>query len=310
MFHISSMNSIPSLLTYFKFQELSRHTLSISNPGYIESVLNNPLYRAISSSEFRAVLNQIKADVYTQGDEGETKEIPYLRKDGQVGIITIRGEITPYETIDTWLGPLPAWLFGMSSIEGIRNAFNTAYSDDSIKGIVLDIDSPGGFVKGVLNLSKYMADRRGKKPFYTFATEACSASYALGCACDIGKFVIDISGKAGSIGVLVSFVDDTEWLEKNLGVKRKTYVSSYSSRKDFFPPKDPEEKRILVDILDQQCLNFLRVVAENRETTVKNVQSVYGGGDGLIQIGSVAVDSGTVDKVGTLEQILLEINGV
>src|SRR3990170_7900497 len=57
---------------------------------------------------------------------------------------------------------------GGVSTQAVMGAIEDALADDSIKAIVLDIDSPGGAVDGVKELSDFIFESRGKKPITAF----------------------------------------------------------------------------------------------------------------------------------------------
>ena len=89
---------------------------------------------------------------------------------------------------------------GGTSTTAISKALRAALTDDRIKSIVLEIDSPGGSVAGVSELADEIYAARGTKPITAVAnTMAASAAYHLGSQAD--EFVVTPSGSVGSIGV-------------------------------------------------------------------------------------------------------------
>ena len=61
---------------------------------------------------------------------------------------------------------------GASSYELIARDFTAALENPQIKGIILDIDSPGGEVNGVSELSNMVFAARGKKPVVAYPPPA------------------------------------------------------------------------------------------------------------------------------------------
>jgi hypothetical protein len=59
---------------------------------------------------------------------------------------------------------------GASSYELIARDFTAALENPQIKGIILDIDSPGGEVNGVSEFSNMVYAARGKKPVVAYAS--------------------------------------------------------------------------------------------------------------------------------------------
>ncbi len=96
-----------------------------------------------------------------------------------IAVIPIHGMVTHRPTL---LGQL----FGIgSSTQGIAADLRTALADDSVKAILLDIDSPGGSVSGVEELARELYAARGRKPILAIAnTLAASAAYWIGSQAD------------------------------------------------------------------------------------------------------------------------------
>lgn len=92
---------------------------------------------------------------------------------------------------------------GMTGYDGIAARLQQAVSDPGVKGILLDIDSPGGEVSGAFDTADLIARAREQKPVWCLASDmACSAGYLLASACT--RRLITQTGTVGSIGVLVA----------------------------------------------------------------------------------------------------------
>lgn len=118
---------------------------------------------------------------------------------------------------------------GMTGYDGIRESFVRAQHDDAVKGIVLEIDSPGGEVSGCFDLCDTMLAFRGKKPVWAVLSEiALSGGYALACTAD--RILLPRTGATGSIGVLWMHCDFSKMLEKE-GIK-VTFVTRGARKAD------------------------------------------------------------------------------
>lgn len=94
--------------------------------------------------------------------------------------------------------------------------------ENSIRAIVLDIDSPGGMVAGTPELADRIAECQ--KPVYAFTSgNMCSAAYWVASAANSGIFATR-SADVGAIGVYVPFLDSSEAL-KARGVKVEVFAS-------------------------------------------------------------------------------------
>lgn len=92
---------------------------------------------------------------------------------------------------------------GMSGYNGIAKRLQQAISDPDVRGVLLDIDSPGGEVAGAFDTADLIARAREQKPVWALASDtACSAAYLLASACS--RRLITQTGTVGSIGVLMA----------------------------------------------------------------------------------------------------------
>src|SRR3990172_13252741 len=88
---------------------------------------------------------------------------------------------------------------GAVSVQRVTAAFRAALNDPEVGSILLDIDSPGGQVGGIEELSNEIYQARGQKPITAVAnTLAASAAYWLARAA--GELVGAPSGGGGGIG--------------------------------------------------------------------------------------------------------------
>jgi signal peptide peptidase SppA len=197
-----------------------------------------------------------------------------------IGVIPIEG------TLVAKLGCLTPWS-GMTGYDGVRRSFLAALDDPAVRGIVLDIDSPGGEVSGVFDLVDTIWQARGVKPIWAILTEcAYSAAYALASAAD--RIVVPRTGGTGSIGVVCLHVDwsralDTAGLTVTLirSGERKLEVNEY----------EPLSKAALAALqadVDEIAALFCATVARNRGLDAGAVGDLQGAtflGDAGVAIG-------------------------
>ncbi|MFX2611894.1 S49 family peptidase [Enterobacter mori] len=92
---------------------------------------------------------------------------------------------------------------GITGYDGIVARLQAAIADPDVKGVLLDIDSPGGEVAGAFDTADIIARLRAVKPIWSVASDmACSAGYLLASACT--RRLITQTGVVGSIGVVVA----------------------------------------------------------------------------------------------------------
>jgi len=152
---------------------------------------------------------------------------------------------------------------GMTGYDGIRNAVLAALADAQVRGIMLDIDSPGGEVAGAFDLADMIFRARGIKPIWAVLDEnAYSAAYAIASAAD--RITIPRTGGAGSIGVVWLHTDLSQALEAG-GIK-VTIVRSGARKFEgsaYEPLSDTARARAEVEVRQTADL-FFRTVERNR----------------------------------------------
>ena len=176
-----------------------------------------------------------------------------------------------------------------------------ANEDRSIKGILLDINSPGGTVVA----SRQIADavKKSEKPVVAFINEiGTSGGYWIASASD--KIIADPLSITGSIGVIAAYLEFSELFEK-YGV---TYESLKSGKyKDIASPfkrLTEEERNVLQKKLDIIHERFIEAVAENRKLSKESVKELA---TGIYFLGEEAKDLGLIDILGSKE-LAININ--
>lgn len=214
-----------------------------------------------------------------------------MERDG-VAIIPVTGPLFRYANLFTAIS-------GASSYELIARDFSVALENQQIKGIILDIDSPGGEVNGVSELSNMVYAARGKKPVVAYASgDAASGAYWIASAAD--EIVVSDTSALGSIGVVGVYRGKSGAPNSDVEI-----VSSQSPHKRLDPQTDEGRARLQLRI-DSMADVFISTIARNRDVAPEIVQTHYGGGD--VMIGARAVEAGLADRVGSLEQLIQELS--
>lgn len=190
---------------------------------------------------------------------------------------------------------------GGFSIESFRQQFRQALADPSVSTIVLDVDSPGGTVDGVEELSNeiYKA-RKQKKIIAVSNTLMASAAYYIGSAAS--ELVVTPSGEVGSIGVYLMHQDMSEAYAQQ-GVKNTLIkAGKFKAEGNPYNPLDEEALSALQSSVDGYYEMFVKAVARNRGV---NIDAVRGGfGEGRTVMAKQAVKLGMADRVATLDEVL------
>lgn len=210
-------------------------------------------------------------------------------RDG-IAIIKVSGPLFRYANLMTRI-------CGATSYELLAQDFNKAVQNPNIKGILLDIDSPGGEVNGCSELSDMIYQARGTKPIIAYASGACcSGAYWIASACD--KILVADTAILGSIGVVSIFEKDDE--DKTIEI-----VSSQSPNKR--PDINTEEGKAKIQArVDELAEVFIAKVARNRGITAVDVVKNFGAGD--VSVGQHAVRNGLADGLSSFEDIISSLN--
>src|SRR5262249_57450704 len=82
--------------------------------------------------------------------------------------------------------------------------------DPTVRGVILDVDSPGGEVGGLFDLVEQInaIKAANSKPLWAVANEsALSAAYAIASASD--RVYVTRTGEIGSLGVVAVHIDES-----------------------------------------------------------------------------------------------------
>lgn len=187
---------------------------------------------------------------------------------------------------------------GGTSAEGFAALMRQLAADPAIKGIVLDVDSPGGNVAGIPEAVDAIREvRAAGKPISAVAHHwAASAAYWLASAAD--ELVVTPSGEVGSIGVYAYHEDVSKRMEM-LGVT-PTLIKAGPNKAEGHPafPLTEDAKADIQASVDRHYSAFVKDVAKGRGVSVSTVREQFGGGR---MIGAQeAVKLGMADRVGSL----------
>lgn len=149
--------------------------------------------------------------------EEEMKAPSILSVNDGVATIDINGPLA------TKVHPLVQAMFGVADMGNIQNALVEAASNSDVKGIILNIDSPGGTVRGTPETADVVATVARIKPVYAFTDSMmASAAYYIGSQAD--AIYATPSSTIGSIGVMLPHVDMSE-KAKAQGLKVRVFTS-------------------------------------------------------------------------------------
>jgi protease-4 len=189
----------------------------------------------------------------------------------------------------------------MAGSDTLVEAINTAAADNSIKAIVLRVDSPGGSALASDLMWNALENAKAKKPLVvSMGDVAASGGYYI--ACNANKIVAEPTTVTGSIGVFMGkpvVRGLYDWLGitnqyvmrgKNAGIFRETEKWT------------PEERAKMEEQANGIYFNnFIPKVAKGRGKTDEEVNSI---GQGRVWTGTQAKQNGLIDEFGGLEKAI------
>ncbi|HVI60124.1 MAG TPA: S49 family peptidase [Luteimonas sp.] len=219
-----------------------------------------------------------------------------VMRDG-VAVIPVVGPIFRYANLFTEIS-------GATSTGVLARDIQTALDNDYVRGIVLEMNSPGGEATGINELAKLIRAGAKRKRIVAYGGgSVASGAYWMGAAAS--EIVIDETAALGSIGVVMSYTDTRKRDEKS-DVRTVDIVSSQSPDKRIDPNTD-EGRAKVQSLVDTLADVFVAAVADYRKTSVEKVLSDFGRGGVLI--GAQAIKAGMADRIGSLESVIAELAG-
>jgi protease-4 len=178
-----------------------------------------------------------------------------------------------------------------------------ARNDQSVKAVVLRVNSPGGTVScsDAMYQEIVKFKKETGKPVVASAQEVmASGAYYVSCASD--TIVAQPTSVVGSIGVIMELFEVDQGLAK-IGIYPKSVKSGPNKEMGSpFKPITPEERAIMQGMIDEYYGRFVGVVqAKCRITDDAKLKTST---DGRVFSGQQALTMGLVDRVGLLEDAI------
>ena len=210
-------------------------------------------------------------------------------RDG-VAVIPVTGPVFRYANLFTEIS-------GATSVEVLATDFRSALDNPDIRGIVLEIDSPGGQVAGISEFAEQV--RAANKPVVAYISDV-GASAAYWIASAAGRVVIRDTASAGSVGVVAT-------LHRGKQDNTRIEIVSSQSPKKRPNPETESGRAELQRVVDDIAQVFVDQVAAYRGATVGHVLEHFG--QGGVLVGASAVRAGLADELGSLENVIAGLAG-
>src|SRR5215475_12024552 len=174
------------------------------------------------------------------------------------------------------------------------------YEDsNSVKAILLNVDSPGGGVAAsqeIYTEIKRLREKKDKIVVAYLSSTGASGAYYISCAAN--KIVANPGTIVGSIGVIAEWVNYADLLE---WAKLKNIIFKTGEFKDTGSPTRPiteNERRYFQGLIDDMYVQFLEAVAAGRKLDLQEVRAMA---DGRVFTGRAAKDRKLIDETGNFQ---------
>jgi len=183
-----------------------------------------------------------------------------------------------------------------------KEMIETALNDESVKAIIINVDSGGGGVVASRDIMKIIKNAKKKKLVVAYINDI-GASGAYYAASASNKIVANEFAFVGSIGVKSEIIHYKGLLDK-LGIN--ITVIKKPDNKDFGSPYrenlTDEETRLIEDVIGKIYDTFVSDVAENRNLSIEKVREISE--KQSIYLGRDAKEIKLVDYVGDMDDAI------
>lgn len=219
----------------------------------------------------------------------------YETVDG-VAVIPVKGPL-----INADLPEFFAQMFGITTYPGLQRAFAEAAADKNVKSVLLDVNSPGGSVAGIMDTVDSLQTLRAAKPVNTFAGDLmASAGYWLGSTTD--HVTSTKMSTVGSIGVIGTHIEVSKMLEKEGVTPTVLRAGEHKALASQYEPLSDKARAQMQDRLDAVYTQFVDHVANARGVSYPVAHSKMANGKEFF--GEAALSAGLVDSIGKFPDAL------
>lgn len=274
-----------------ELKKVSGNTAAMAvSTGLVDEILSRPEMEDMLVERFGEAedggANLIHMNAYLQERRMAQRPVDADR----IGVIVAQGEIIDGDSMPGAVGG-----------DSLAHQIQRAESDDSVKALVLRVDSPGGsvFASEVIREQLLRFKATGKPLVVSMSSLAASGGYWI--AADADKILASEQTLTGSIGIFGAMPTIQRGLSK-LGVNTDglgTTAMAGAGRLDL--PMNPLAAATIQQSIEFGYQRFLEIVANGRNMTTEAVDSIA---RGRVWTGGDALEKGLVDAHGGLQDAL------
>ena len=183
-----------------------------------------------------------------------------------------------------------------------RNLVRKARMDNSVKAIVMRVNSGGGsaLASEIIWRELQQAKQDGKPIVVSFGDVAASGGYYISCGAD--SIFASPNTITGSIGVFGVIPNMGGFFKNKLGITFDgVKTAPYADGPNIYRPLNDAEKQMIQNGVDRIYLQFKQRVASGRKKDINYIDSIA---QGRVWSGEDALALGLVDRVGNLQDAI------
>jgi protease-4 len=221
----------------------------------------------------------------------QSRHIASTNKDA-IAIVVAQGEITD--------GEQPPGTVGGESTSALIRA---AREDDSVKALVLRVDSPGGgvFPSEQIRREVALTQAAGKPVVVSMANVAASGGYWISMNAD--RIYADESTVTGSIGIFGLMFRAPRALEK-IGIRSDGVTTTpWGGAFDISRPMDEPVRQVIQSVIEHGYAQFIGNVSKARKQTYEQIDA---NARGRVWSGAQAKEKGLIDAFGGISDAVAD----
>ena len=173
--------------------------------------------------------------------------------------------------------------------------------DETIKAVVLRVNSPGGSAYGSEQIWREVVLLKEKKPvIVSMGDYAASGGYYISCAADY--IVADPTTLTGSIGIFGMFPNMEKLLTDKLGLHfDMVKTNKFADMGTLARPFNSDERAAMQNYINNGYKLFVKRCADGRGMSVEAIEKIA---EGRVWTGATAKELGLVDELGGLNKAI------
>ncbi len=209
---------------------------------------------------------------------------------GNIAMIPVKGVIVT--DAETGLISITA-----ASSTQIVKMIEKADNDNAIKGIIFEIESPGGMVVPTDEIGQAIK-KSNKTTIAWIRSVGASGGYWIATATD--RIFANKMSVTGSIGVIGSYLQYSGLLDRFNITYERLISGKYKDMGSPYKDMTIEEREIFQNMIDRMRESFIYEVSQNRNMSYEAVEKLA---TGQVYLGYEAKEIGLIDEIGGKEEV-------